>query len=63
MSKIDVDKLDAGFKYEIASHPGAENIRRCFSCGTPRILSRKNQVDRAFPVEDDNRRAHRTGLE
>ena len=34
MKKISVDKTDPDFKYEVASHPGAENIKACFSCGT-----------------------------
>ncbi len=25
--------MDAGFKYEVAARPGAENITACFSCG------------------------------
>lgn len=34
METIDLDKLDPGFKDEIANQPGAEHIRRCFTCGT-----------------------------
>lgn len=34
MNEIAMDKADPSFKYEIASYPGAENIRKCFSCGT-----------------------------
>lgn len=29
-----VSRLDLRFRDEIASHPGGENIRRCFACGT-----------------------------
>ena len=29
-----VSQLDFRFRDEIASHPGGENIRRCFACGT-----------------------------
>jgi heterodisulfide reductase subunit C len=29
-----VSQLDLRFRDEIASHPGGENIRRCFACGT-----------------------------
>ncbi len=29
-----VDQLDLRFRDEIASHPGGQNIRRCFACGT-----------------------------
>ena len=31
---IDSKDLDPGFKYLIASEPGGENIKKCFSCGT-----------------------------
>ena len=34
MKRIELDKADADFKYEVASKPGAENIKKCFSCGT-----------------------------
>ena len=34
MGEIQLKELDAKFKYEIASHAGAENFKRCFSCGT-----------------------------
>ena len=29
-----VSRLDPSFRDEVASHPGGENIRRCFACGT-----------------------------
>ena len=29
-----IDQLDMHFRDEIASHPGGQNIRRCFACGT-----------------------------
>ena len=29
-----LSQLDLGFRDEIASHPGGENILRCFACGT-----------------------------
>lgn len=32
--EIRVGELDPKFKYEIASMPGAENFKRCFTCGT-----------------------------
>ncbi|MBI4722381.1 MAG: 4Fe-4S dicluster domain-containing protein [Candidatus Stahlbacteria bacterium] len=34
MKEIRLSELDTKFKYEIASQPGAENFKRCFSCGT-----------------------------
>jgi len=32
--KAVISQLDLRFRDEIASHPGGENIRRCFACGT-----------------------------
>ncbi len=34
MEEIKLSELDTKFKYEIAAQPGAENFKRCFSCGT-----------------------------
>jgi heterodisulfide reductase subunit C len=34
MDVIELNKLDQRFKYEIASRPGGEHFKRCFSCGT-----------------------------
>jgi len=34
MKDIAMEKADPSFKYEIASYPGAETIKQCFSCGT-----------------------------
>jgi heterodisulfide reductase subunit C len=31
---IDSNALDPNFKHVVASEPGGENIKRCFSCGT-----------------------------
>ncbi len=33
-TKAVLSQLDLRFRDEIASHPGGENIRRCFACGT-----------------------------
>ncbi len=33
-AEVAVSQLDLSFRDEIASHPGGENIRRCFACGT-----------------------------
>ncbi len=33
-TEVAVSQLDLGFRDEIAGHPGGENIRRCFACGT-----------------------------
>jgi heterodisulfide reductase subunit C len=32
--EVDINSLDANFKYEIAGVPGGENILSCFQCGT-----------------------------
>lgn len=34
MKEIKLDDMDKQFKYDIASKPGAENFKRCFTCGT-----------------------------
>lgn len=34
MKKIDSKNLDPKFKYGVAAHPGGENIKLCFACGT-----------------------------
>ncbi len=34
MQMIDSKNLDPQFKYDVAAHPGGENIKLCFACGT-----------------------------
>ena len=34
MEKIESKNLDSKFKYDVAAHPGGENIKLCFACGT-----------------------------
>ena len=34
METIDSKSLDQRFKYDVAAHPGGENIKLCFACGT-----------------------------
>jgi len=34
MEAIESKNLDPRFKYDVAAHPGGENIKLCFSCGT-----------------------------
>jgi heterodisulfide reductase subunit C len=34
METITITKLDPNFKFEVAEKPGAENIKKCFACGT-----------------------------
>ncbi len=34
MEKIESKNLDSQFKYDVAAHPGGDNIKLCFACGT-----------------------------
>lgn len=34
METIDSKELDTRFKYDVAEHPGGENIKLCYACGT-----------------------------
>jgi len=34
MEVIETKNLDPRFKYDVAAHPGGENIKLCFACGT-----------------------------
>jgi len=34
VEKIESKNLDPRFKYDVAAHPGGENIKLCFACGT-----------------------------
>lgn len=34
MEKIESKNLDIQFKSEVAAHPGGDNIKLCFACGT-----------------------------
>ena len=34
MKKTEIRKMDPDFKYEVAAQPGAESLKKCFSCGT-----------------------------
>lgn len=34
MQKIESKDLDTRFKYDVAAHPGGENVKLCFACGT-----------------------------
>jgi len=48
METIEVSKLDPNFKYEIASQPGAEKFKRCYSCGTCTAACPAAGVDEEF---------------
>ena len=34
METIESKNLDPQFKYDVAAHPGGDNIKLCFACGT-----------------------------
>ena len=34
METIESKNLDSRFKYDVAAHPGGDNIKLCFACGT-----------------------------
>ena len=34
MEKIESENLDSRFKHDVAAHPGGENVKLCFACGT-----------------------------
>jgi heterodisulfide reductase subunit C len=48
MEKIDAKNLDPQFKYDVATHPGGENINLCFACGTCTAGCPVAEVDTEF---------------
>lgn len=48
MSTIDSKDLDARFKYDVAAHPGGENIKLCFACGTCTAGCPVSEIDSEF---------------
>ncbi len=48
MDEINEKDLDAKFKYDIAARPGAENFKRCFSCGTCTAGCPVSEVNEAY---------------
>ena len=48
MEKIDSKNLDSQFKYDIADHPGGENIKLCFACGTCTAGCPVSEIDKDF---------------
>ena len=45
MENIVLSKLDKDFKYEVASRPGANFFKRCFSCGTCTASCPVSEID------------------
>jgi len=48
MEKIDSRNLDSRFKYDVAAHPGGENIKLCFACGTCTAGCPVAEIDKEF---------------
>ena len=48
MEKIDAEKLDTQFKYDVSSHPGGDNIKLCFACGTCTAACPVAEIDPDF---------------
>ena len=48
MEAIETKNLDPRFKYDVAAHPGGENIKLCFSCGTCTAGCPVSAVDQEF---------------
>jgi len=52
-SEVDVEKiesknLDSQFKYDVAAHPGGENIKLCFACGTCTAGCPVSEIDEEY---------------
>ena len=48
MNIIDSKDLDSGFKDDVTSHPGGENLKLCFACGTCTAGCPVAEVDEEF---------------
>ena len=48
MDKIDSEDLDPRFKYDVAEHPGGENLKLCFACGTCTAGCPVSEIDSEF---------------
>lgn len=48
MQELQTKNLDPNFKFEVASRPGGENIKACFSCGTCTATCPVSQIDTEF---------------
>ncbi len=48
MEVIEAKNLDPQFKYDVAAHPGGENIKLCFACGTCTAACPVSAVDPEF---------------
>ncbi len=48
METIDSKNLDSRFKYDVTAHPGGENIKLCFACGTCTAGCPVSEIDSEF---------------
>ena len=48
MKTIHSKDLDPQFKYDVSNHPGGENIKLCFACGTCTAGCPVSEVDSEF---------------
>lgn len=48
MDIVDGASLDRNFKYDVAGHPGGENLKLCFACGTCTAGCPVSEVDPDF---------------
>ncbi len=48
MEDIVLSEMDKDFKYEVASRPGADFFKRCFSCGTCTASCPVSEIDERF---------------
>jgi len=48
METVDSRNLDPQFKYDVAMHPGGENIKLCYACGTCTAGCPVAQIDSEF---------------
>ena len=48
MEIIDSNNLDSRFKYDVAEHPGGENIKLCYACGTCTAGCPVAEIDNEF---------------
>lgn len=48
MKKIESRDLDPQFKYDVSKHPGGQNIKLCFACGTCTAGCPVSEVDSEF---------------
>jgi heterodisulfide reductase subunit C len=48
VADVVLTEMDKDFKYEVASRPGAQYFKRCFSCGTCTASCPVSEIDERF---------------